>query len=114
MDDWSDADLADFEGRLQALQTELRDLSDQAKDDSKAVELDQQMVGRLSRMDAMQVQAMAQETERRRALELRKIDAALGRLAEGEYGYCSVCGEMIARGRLELDPATATCVAHAK
>ena len=78
------------------------------------VTLDQQSVGRLSRMDAMQSQAMAQETARRRQLQIRKIDAALIRIEDGEYGYCATCGEAIQRGRLELDPAAATCVKHAK
>ena len=65
-------------------------------------------------MDALQSQAMAQETARRRQLDIKRIDAALMRLEEGEYGYCATCGEMIPRGRLELDPAAVTCVKHAK
>lgn len=41
--------------------------------------------------------------------ELRMIDAALGRLAEGEYGYCVQCGSRIAEERLDLIPATPFC-----
>ncbi len=85
--------------------------SDDATSASRApVELDQQSVGRLSRMDALQVQAMAMETSRRRAGELKRIAAALARMDEGEYGYCAECGEEIAARRLELDPATPLCV----
>lgn len=65
-------------------------------------------------MDALQSQAMAQETERRRLVELRKIKAALLRIDEGEFGFCAFCGDEIARARLELDPAAATCILHAR
>ncbi|MEJ1334523.1 MAG: TraR/DksA family transcriptional regulator [Candidatus Sedimenticola sp. (ex Thyasira tokunagai)] len=74
------------------------------------VELDQSRVGRLSRMDALQAQAMSQEGNRRRDLELRRIASALSRIKEGEYGYCLDCGEVIAKNRLEVDPAALLCI----
>lgn len=78
------------------------------------VELDQTRVGRLSRMDSLQRQAMAQEAERRRKLELQRIDAALERLDTDEYGYCLTCGEKISVKRLELDPAVTVCIECAR
>jgi len=81
--------------------------SDQAR---APVTLDQQSVGRVSRVDAMQMQAMAQAQERRRQGERGRIEAALERLDSGEYGYCSECGEEIGLKRLEFDPAVATCI----
>ncbi len=74
------------------------------------VKLDQTTVGRLSRMDALQTQAMALETERRREVELNRIEAALERMATGEYGACLSCGETIRPKRLEMDPATPVCI----
>ncbi len=74
------------------------------------VELDQQSIGRLSRMDALQVQAMAQETERRRQTRIQILTAALKRIAQGEFGTCVACGEDIAPARLDFDPAIATCI----
>lgn len=74
------------------------------------VELDQQAVGRLSRMDALQNQAMARATATRRETERNRLAAALARMEEGEFGYCEECGEEIAKGRLRLDPAAARCV----
>ena len=74
------------------------------------VTLQQDSVGRLSRMDAMQVQAMALAAERRRAAERQRIDAALGRIEEGEWGYCLRCGEEIAEKRLQHDPSVPRCV----
>ncbi|MDE0944403.1 MAG: TraR/DksA C4-type zinc finger protein [Alphaproteobacteria bacterium] len=96
--------------RLLARQAELRALSDNAKDARKPVELDQSKVGRLSRMDAIQDQAMAQESERRRLGELQRIEAALERIKSGDYGFCVSCDEDIAPARLDLDPAVATCI----
>ncbi len=73
------------------------------------VELDQTRVGRLSRMDALQGQAMSQERERRRLIQLQKIAAALKRIEHDDYGYCTECGEEIAFKRLEFDPAITLC-----
>lgn len=74
------------------------------------VELDQTRVGRLSRMDAMQQQAMARAAARRTELELQRLRSALDRLRAGEYGYCVKCEEEIAAGRLRADPATLLCI----
>ena len=50
--------------------------------------------------------------DRQRKL-ISKIDAALRRLDEGEYGYCEVTGEPISLGRLEARPiATMTVEAQ--
>ena len=96
--------------QLEAHRKELLARVELTEDDRKPVELDQSQVGRLSRMDAMQVQEMALEQERRREIELKKIDAALHRIKEGEYGICTHCGEDISPKRLEFDPAVPLCV----
>lgn len=80
----------------------------------KVVELDQNAVGRLSRMDALQGQAMAQATQARRAAMRKRIAAALARIDEGEFGYCTECGEEIAEKRLDLDPTLPTCISCAR
>ena len=95
---------------LMALKAELEDQSDRAAQARDTVELDQQSVGRLSRMDAMQVQAMAQAQERRRQNDLVRIELALRRLREGVYGLCVECEEDIAPGRLKADPLAERCV----
>jgi DnaK suppressor protein len=95
---------------LTARRAELLRMIAATEGDRKPVDLDQTTVGRLSRMGAMQQQAMAMETERRRVAELQRIEAALRRIDEGEYGYCVSCGEEIAPKRLELDPTTPTCI----
>lgn len=97
------------EDKLRARLAEL-DAEDAAgAEGQRTVALDQQAVGRLSRMDAIQNQAMAQAQARRRDAERARIRAALVRLSEGEYGYCTECGEEIAPARLDVDPAIARC-----
>ena len=76
-------------------------------------ELDQQRIGRLSRMDAIQQKAMEEETGRRRDQEVDRIKSAWQRIDEDDFGYCSVCEEPIAPKRLENDPATPLCVSCA-
>lgn len=110
MTEQHDKPLTALKGLLLSRREELEVLTETSRDDRRPVELDQTRVGRLSRMDALQSQAMAVETERRRSLELTRIAAALQRMEEGEYGYCVSCGEEIPVKRLELDPTTAVCV----
>lgn len=105
-------------GRFRAILTDLLadlDAQDQAGAQAQqTVTLDQQSVGRLSRMDAMQQQAMARATAARRAGTRQRIAAALARIDAGEFGYCSACGDAIAPERLALDPAVPLCLPCAK
>ncbi|MFZ5964720.1 TraR/DksA family transcriptional regulator [Thalassococcus sp. BH17M4-6] len=83
------------------------------KDGQAVVSLDQQSVGRLSRMDALQSQAMAKAAQGRRDAQKRGLRAALQRIEEGEFGYCDDCGDAIAPARLELDPTATRCMSCA-
>jgi DnaK suppressor protein len=74
------------------------------------VALDQSCVGRLSRMDAMQSQAMNQAAQRRRVTQIKRLEAALQRIDSNDYGDCENCDELISEGRLLLDPAAEFCV----
>ena len=103
-----------MKARLLARREEVTAQLSRGKDISGPVELDQTRQGRLSRMDAMQMQAMAQESRRRQEQEVKRIDAALQRIEDGDYGYCLVTGEEIEPKRLEADPAVATCLAAAR
>ncbi|MBT8068664.1 MAG: TraR/DksA C4-type zinc finger protein [Gammaproteobacteria bacterium] len=96
--------------RLLQLRAELQAEAVAAEGSADIVELDQAKVGRLSRMDAMQAQAMAQATEQRREATLRRIAAALRRVEAGEYGDCTECGEAINEQRLDFDPTVLLCI----
>ncbi|WP_434051863.1 MAG: TraR/DksA C4-type zinc finger protein [Roseibium sp.] len=100
--------------KLTAMKTELEAYSNISEEARAPVTLDQQSVGRLSRMDALQGQAMAQASERQRRADIQKIEAALHRLSAGEYGDCVECGEEIAAKRLEVNPAAAFCIRCAR
>ena len=114
MTDPDELDAGMFRERLLKEREELLASSEGDRDSRRPVALDQPSVGRLSRMDALQMQAMALETERRRQTRLRRIGAALERIDEGEFGYCVNCGEAIAARRLEFDPTSPRCLGCAE
>ncbi|WP_299726368.1 TraR/DksA family transcriptional regulator [uncultured Endozoicomonas sp.] len=47
-------------------------------------------------------------------MELRKINKALDRINEGEYGYCDGCGQEIPGQRLKVMPYADYCVGCAE
>ncbi len=99
-----------FRAQLLELRQELDSVAATGEESAAVVELDQSKVGRLSRMDALQAQAMAQASAERREQTLRQIEAALQRLDDDEYGLCMDCGEAINPKRLEFDPAALLCI----
>jgi DnaK suppressor protein len=100
----------DWRAQLLALRAGLEEVEESGAEASAVVELDQTKVGRLSRMDAMQAQAMAQASAERREHTLRRIGAALQRLDDDEFGYCLECGESINPKRLAFDPTVELCI----
>lgn len=92
---------------------ELKDEILEAESGKKIVELDQQAIGRLSRMDALQQQAMAMALENRREVEILRLKQALVRIGEDEFGYCEDCGEDIPIKRIEVDLACTRCISCA-
>ena len=96
--------------RLLALRAELESIAETGDESAAVVELDQSKVGRLSRMDAMQAQAMAKASSNRRQMMLTKITAALRRLDEDDYGFCRECEQPINPKRLEFDPTVIHCI----
>lgn len=104
------AQLNEFRDMLIAKRAELDQLRETGEQAADIVELDQTRVGRLSRMDAMQAQAMSRETNRRRDLELQRIESTLRRLADGDFGVCVRCEEPISPLRLRADPTTLLCI----
>ncbi len=107
-------DIQFFKERLAERLTELNDLAETGDAAAKPVELDQTRVGRLSRMDAMQAQAMSIETKRRREGEVLRINAALERINTGGFGNCFECDDPISIARLKFDPSTLFCITCAE
>lgn len=100
--------------RLREEMAAVAEEGEQTGDDRKPVVLDQQSVGRLSRMDALQGQAMAQAMQARRDGRTQAIAAALERLEGDDFGWCEACGDFIGVKRLDLDPTVRLCVGCAR
>ena len=106
----NDKDVEKIRQQLFCLRSELEEIGSLSREAGDTVELDQTRVARLTRMDAMQTQQMALESDRRRQHQLLKIDGALLCIESGEYGCCFVCGEEIDAQRLFIDPASTRCM----
>jgi DnaK suppressor protein len=95
-----------------ALELRLKDIdvaTAQAEAAADTVMLDQSSVGRLTRMDAMQQQAMAAEMRGRLETQKLGLKAALNRIAAGSYGLCCQCDVEMGTERLRGDPAAVFC-----
>ena len=103
-------DLDAIRRRLQDERAALLDTATTNEQAAATVELDQTKVGRVSRMDAMQAQAMSLEAKRRQEIQLLRIESALQRLAQDDYGECLRCGEAIDPARLDFDPTVLWCI----
>ena len=109
-----DIDMNYFEQRLRDRLEEITAGLEAGKKGVAPVELDQSRIGRVSRMDAMQQQALAQAAARLAGAEKARIQKALDRMKSGDFGYCVNCEEDIPEKRLHFDPSVLFCVACAR
>jgi DnaK suppressor protein len=100
-----------FRELLESRQRELQQLLVNDADTTRPVTLDQQSVGRVSRIDAIQQQQMALANHQQSKALLSQIDVALRRIDAGEFGDCLHCGETIAAARLQVQPWASLCIA---
>ena len=96
--------------RLTELRARLQQDLERGADAAAPVELEQNRVGRLSRMDAMQQQAMQKASQASLRRRVVQIDLALRALAQGDYGFCDECGLEISAARLQVAPESLLCV----
>lgn len=99
--------------RCEAMIAELQADAESRADAAGTVELDQTRVGRLSRMDALQAQAMAKAAASRATRQLQRLQGVLARIDTDDFGLCSDCDESIAHARLLANPAVLRCIACA-
>jgi len=95
----------ELKSQLRRLQKSMK-ITDEAL---RTVELDQTAVGRLSRMDSLQNQALSEGLREREVARLGQILEALERLEEGRYGICTSCGGAIPFERLFVFPEAPEC-----
>jgi DnaK suppressor protein len=109
MVDLTESQLAKFRAELERQLAKLKKSMTVTDESLKTVELDQAAVGRLSRMDSLQNQALAKGLRERENARLNFIQEAIRRLAAGTYGVCIECGGRVAVGRLFVFPESGTC-----
>jgi DnaK suppressor protein len=102
-------ELSVFRTRLEAELSGTIEAIRQSSQSAGVVELDQSGVGRVSRNDALQQQALAQGLLERLNIRKRKIEAALSRIDAGTYGRCCACQCELEPERLDADPAAVFC-----
>ena len=66
-------------------------------------------IGRLSRLDSMQMEEVRKDAARRRNQRIHEIQQALRRMDEGDYGICESCQDWISYARLEQKPEADLC-----
>ena len=108
--DLAAAEAEELHRELVALREELARALDDSREAVKPVDLDEP-IGRISRIDAIQQQKMAQASREGLALRATQVRAALERFAEGAYGTCVSCDENVGYARLKARPETPFCIA---
>lgn len=110
LEDLTNEEIAELCDDLVQLKEELARTLTASAESGEPVALDQSAVGRLSRMDAMQVQAMAQANLRSLKLRLNLVGQALRLAEEDEYGTCRRCEDPIGYRRLKAKPESPFCL----
>jgi DnaK suppressor protein len=109
-DPLTQAQITQLRTQLIAQQEDLTELLHNADATTKPVTLDQQSVGRVSRIDAIQQQQMAIANQQQTSDLLKRIELALRRIDDASYGDCLECGEPIACARLQAQPFASHCI----
>jgi DnaK suppressor protein len=108
-DELTPEQIAEVRADLVTLRADLEALLDTTGAGVQPVDLDEP-IGRLSRMDAIQQQRMAQANRQRNTRRLQLVIAALAADPEDEYGWCKRCDDPVGYGRLKSRPETPFCV----
>ena len=111
-DQLSDNEKHELAEHIESLIDSIRAEQVRADVEGKPVQLDQQSVGRVSRIDAIQQQQMAVARSAQLEQQLHSLEAARNALNSGQsdFGYCNQCGVQIPLPRLKINPSAARCV----
>lgn len=104
----SELQIEELHADLLHLQTQLQAQLEREVDG--AVVLDQQKVGRVSRIDAIQQNQMDQANRLQAQRRLQQVVAALKNIGSGDYGLCKQCDETIGYPRLKARPESPLCL----
>jgi len=109
VDELTETQTKELQADLLALGKTLAEQFELSAEAARPVDLDQP-IGRVSRVDALQQQAMAQASRRNLKVRVAQVKTALGAMREGDYGTCRKCEEPIGYRRLKSRPETPFCV----
>ncbi len=110
MDEHSAEDRRRITEALSALHVELTEMISNLAGAAETVELDQGQQGRLSRIDAMQSQKMAEAQIRRARVRRDRVENILAQAGDPDFGCCGDCGDLIPMPRLMARPDAVLCV----
>ena len=110
MDSLNTRQITSLTTSLELLKTELENQVKLALPGASTVIRDQSKIGRLSRMDALQQQHMADSTLQQAKQRLALVQKAINKISENDYGYCELCDEVIAFARLQARPEAQLCL----
>lgn len=102
--------LARFRERLEEARDTAIAVLGRTVDDVKPIEASGSAIGRVTRIDAIQMQGMAQMSRAQLELRLEKVRNALAALDAGTYGTCRYCKGPIDLSRLEALPEAPFCL----
>ena len=105
----TDAERTEIRSLLEQLEAELTERLATTEDQAQPVDLDEP-IGRLSRMDAIQMQQMAKAGLSREQRQLVLVRHALQVVDRPEFGDCEACGRAIGVDRLRFQPEILLCV----
>jgi len=94
------------------IRQEIEDLKNKIvsyKEGAKPVALDS-AIGRVTRMDAINSKSMSEESLRKAKIDLLKLERALDKIDDPDFGLCMECGEEIPFKRLMIVPGSVLCV----
>jgi len=106
-------DFNDKEKLKRLIVNQIADLEKQinlSEESSQTVELDQTLAGRVSRIDAIQQQKMAESSNLRDKKLVIDLKTALEKLPNDDYGICQECDEPISIARLQIKPESIYCI----
>ena len=105
----TDSERAEIRGLLEDLVTTLEARMEVSGDLAKPVQLDEP-IGRLTRMDAIQMQQMALAGLSREQQQLVLARYALQLLDDENFGNCQSCKQPIGIDRLRFQPEILLCI----
>ena len=109
-DQLTQSQIDELQGLLKELKQTLESHMTQTRSDTNPVTLDQQSVGRVSRIDAIQQQQMAIASHEQASQQLKQVELALQRVEAEEYGLCLACAEPAMFARLQAQPGAELCL----